>query len=163
MGGLPHSGAMQSLERSLRALGHPLSLASVAFLVANDHLLKRAYPSVLTGKLSDFAGLFFFPFLLTALFGLAGLALVRRPFAAGERRRADAWTHRVPGYGAYLLALIPSNRLRAAARLRQIPRPARQRPGRAARWLAILAAAVITTGCMGRLPKPSPTPDQPLS
>jgi len=125
MSGLPYSGAMQSLVRSLRALGHPLSLASVALLVANDHLLKRAYPSVLTGKLSDFAGLFFFPFLLTALFGLAGHALVRRPFAAGDRRRADAWTHPVPGYGAYLLtallALIPSYRLWSSSAARPGP------------------------------------------
>ena len=30
----------------------------------NDHYLKWAYPSVLTGKLSDFAGLVFFPLLL---------------------------------------------------------------------------------------------------
>jgi hypothetical protein len=94
---------VNSLDRSLRALGHPLTLASVALLVLNDHLFKRAYPSVLTGKLSDFTGLFFFPYLLIALLGLAGLALARLPFAAGERRRAGAWTHSVSGYGAYLL------------------------------------------------------------
>ena len=68
---------MQSLDRSLRALGHPLTLASIALLLLNDHLLKQAFPSVLTGKLSDFAGLFFFPFLLIALFGLARLGTAR--------------------------------------------------------------------------------------
>src|SRR5690242_20127817 len=51
------------------ALLHPLPLAAVAVLAINDHLLKGAgvLPGWLTGKLSDIAGLFFFPLLLTAL------------------------------------------------------------------------------------------------
>ena len=56
---------------ALAALGHPVSVCAVALLLLNDHVLKRAVPSALTGKLSDFAGLFFFPFLLAALAGLA--------------------------------------------------------------------------------------------
>lgn len=48
-----------------RTLGHPLPLAAVVVLVVNDHLLKGRGPGWLTGKLSDFAGLFFFPVLLT--------------------------------------------------------------------------------------------------
>ena len=32
----------------------------------NDHVLKNIYPSWLTGKLSDFAGIFFFPFIIAA-------------------------------------------------------------------------------------------------
>jgi hypothetical protein len=35
-------------------------------LVVNDHIFKALAPSWVTGKLSDFAGLFFFPFLLAA-------------------------------------------------------------------------------------------------
>lgn len=48
-------------------------LAAVALLAANDHLLKGSglLPGWLTGKLSDFAGLFFFPLLLSALVALA--------------------------------------------------------------------------------------------
>jgi hypothetical protein len=42
---------------------------AVGVLLFNDHVLKAAYPSWLTGKLSDFAGLFFFPFLLGAVVG----------------------------------------------------------------------------------------------
>jgi hypothetical protein len=42
----------------------PLPLAAVALLVLNDHWLKAAAPGVLTGKLSDFAGLAFFPLFL---------------------------------------------------------------------------------------------------
>lgn len=51
-----------------RELCHPLPLAAVLLLVLNDHLLKGAdlLPGWLTGKLSDVAGLFFFPALLTA-------------------------------------------------------------------------------------------------
>jgi hypothetical protein len=50
-------------------LANPVSLAAVALLAVNDHLLKGAgiIPGALTGKISDFAGIFFFPLLLTAL------------------------------------------------------------------------------------------------
>ena len=37
------------------------SLVAVGVLLVNDHVLKDAYSSWLTGKLSDFAGLYFFP------------------------------------------------------------------------------------------------------
>ena len=35
----------------------------------NDHVLKHACPGVVTGKLSDFAGLFFFPLFLADVLG----------------------------------------------------------------------------------------------
>ncbi len=52
-----------------RTLAHPLPLACVAALVVNDHLLKGSgvLPAWVTGKLSDVAGLFFFPVLLVSL------------------------------------------------------------------------------------------------
>jgi hypothetical protein len=46
---------------------HPLPLMAVGMMAVNDHILKSAYPSLLTGKLSDFLGLFFFPLLLCSL------------------------------------------------------------------------------------------------
>lgn len=46
------------------ALLHPVALGAIALLIANDHVLKAAFPSVLTGKLSDFAGMLFFPAML---------------------------------------------------------------------------------------------------
>ena len=49
-----------------RTLTHPVSLAAIALLVINDHVLKQLAPGVITGKLSDFAGLVFFPLLLAA-------------------------------------------------------------------------------------------------
>ena len=63
---------------------HPLPLAAIALTALNDHLLKGsgALPGWLTGKLSDFAGLFFFP--------IAVVAAWRAPRAGGGR----AWTRR---------------------------------------------------------------------
>ena len=46
------------------AMLHPLALASIALLIVNDHVLKSLWPGTITGKLSDFAGLVFFPLLL---------------------------------------------------------------------------------------------------
>ena len=59
---------------------HPAPLAAVMLLAFNDHYLKRHHPSFLTGKLSDFAGTFFFPLFLCALFQLAShfLNLLKR-------------------------------------------------------------------------------------
>ncbi len=59
-----------TIHTSLRAISHPFSLAAIFLLLLNDHILKSAFPSVLTGKLSDFAGLFIFPFLLIFLLGI---------------------------------------------------------------------------------------------
>lgn len=46
---------------------HPVSLAAIALLVVNDHVLKAAWPGLVTGKLSDVAGMIFFPLLLAAV------------------------------------------------------------------------------------------------
>lgn len=56
----------QAFENSLRCLQHPVTLLSITLLLLNDHVLKVISPSWLTGKLSDFAGLFFFPFIVAA-------------------------------------------------------------------------------------------------
>ena len=42
---------------ALRALASPAAIASLLLLLVNDHVLKQAWPGVVTGKLSDFAGL----------------------------------------------------------------------------------------------------------
>ncbi len=63
---------------------HPVCLASVAVLLLNDHVLKRAVPGVITGKLSDLAGLIFFPLLLQA-FWEVGAAVLRRPWTPSVR------------------------------------------------------------------------------
>lgn len=62
------------------AMLHPLVLGALLLLVVNDHWLKqelaRTALDVVTGKLSDVAGLAFFPVLL---FSLVEIALRRAP------------------------------------------------------------------------------------
>lgn len=60
--------------RPSRVLLHPLWLGSLAVLVLNDHVLKGSglLPGVVTGKLSDFAGLVVAPALLAALVRVRG-------------------------------------------------------------------------------------------
>lgn len=64
---------------------HPLPIAALILLAVNDHLLKGSgwLPGVITGKLSDFAGLFFFPLLFTACLDVMLHALNR---VRGEAR-----------------------------------------------------------------------------
>lgn len=66
-----------------RNLVRPAPLAAMALLLLNDHVFKGmpAAPSFVTGKLSDLAGLFFFPVFLVALVEVAR-AVVRRPHDA---------------------------------------------------------------------------------
>lgn len=45
---------------------HPLTLAFLALWIVNDHVLKQAYPGLLSGKLSDVASLVVFPLLMLA-------------------------------------------------------------------------------------------------
>ena len=79
-GGNGRDAGFERLRRVLRGDGtlpigeamHPLTLAAVAVLVINDWVLKPRYgPSVITGKLSDVAGLVFAPVVLSAALGLA--------------------------------------------------------------------------------------------
>lgn len=53
-----------SLDKIFHLLGHPLVIGSVVLLLLNDHLFRVTYPSSLTGKLSDFCWLLFFPLIL---------------------------------------------------------------------------------------------------
>jgi hypothetical protein len=48
-------------------LTKPLFILALGILLLNDFYLKYEYSNVLTGKLSDFAGLFLFPYLLSSL------------------------------------------------------------------------------------------------
>lgn len=49
---------------------HPWPLLAVTLMIFNDHFFKVAFGSWWTGKLSDFAGIFFFPVFLCALYCL---------------------------------------------------------------------------------------------
>lgn len=70
MSGAPKPGAL---------LGHPIALLALALWIANDHHLKRAHGSWITGKLSDVACLIVVP-----LIGITAIELWRR-------RPAPAW------------------------------------------------------------------------
>lgn len=70
---------MERVSRSSWAsdLVHPLPLGAALGMAVNDHVLKGAgvLPGWVTGKLSDFAGLFFFPLLLAAIARGASVAV----------------------------------------------------------------------------------------
>lgn len=54
--------------KNVNKIGHPLFLLSLTLLVLNDWIFKSAFHNEITGKLSDIAGLFAFPFLFSILF-----------------------------------------------------------------------------------------------
>lgn len=62
---------------------HPLALGAIATLIVNDHLLKSHVPGWITGKLSDVAGMIFFPLFLFVLVAIAA-RVVRRPAIASR-------------------------------------------------------------------------------
>jgi hypothetical protein len=47
---------------------HPIALVAVALLIVNDRVLKGAFDSWWTGKLSDFAGMIVFPLFCCAVY-----------------------------------------------------------------------------------------------
>jgi len=81
---LAREGFDLAFRISGHALAHSVVLLSVLLLLLNDHLLKARFPSFWTGKLSDFAGLFFFPFLV-----VPALAFVLSPLRLPPSRLAD--------------------------------------------------------------------------
>jgi hypothetical protein len=74
-----------ALAKALFLLSRPASLAAMAVLLLNDHLLRRLWPSWWTGKLGDFAWLYFMPFAAAAV-----LALVL-PRKLGRREDLAGW------------------------------------------------------------------------
>lgn len=67
-----------TLRKALHLLAHPATLAAIGLLLVNDHLLRRAWPSALTGKLGDLAWLFFIPLAAAAVVALVLPARIRR-------------------------------------------------------------------------------------
>lgn len=72
---------------------HPVALIAVATLALNDHVFKAAYGTWLTGKLSDCAGLIFFPLFLISVWEIA-CSLRSRTFHFGlvALRLSLVWT-----------------------------------------------------------------------
>ncbi len=84
---------------------HPLVVGAVLLLVVNDHWLKQAYGNALTGKLSDFAGLCFFPVLLQAGYELSASRL---GVFAGPSRRALLWAAALTALSFTLVKMSPA-------------------------------------------------------
>jgi len=70
---------------------HPVTVVALAVLVVNDHVLKARYPGLVTGKLSDVAGLILTPPLLAAAVGV---------FAGVPRAKAIALAATGVGFAA---------------------------------------------------------------
>lgn len=88
------------MRRNLHLLMTPGFLLGLSLLLANDFLFKPLFHNWLTGKLSDFAGLFIFPLFWTALapkakrpiflLTAAGFALWKSAFS---QPFIDGWNH----------------------------------------------------------------------
>jgi hypothetical protein len=59
---------------------HPVSLAALGLVILNDRVLKQNIPGPFTGKLSDFAGLVYFPLLVVAFAEAVRWLTRRRPW-----------------------------------------------------------------------------------
>jgi hypothetical protein len=63
----------------------PFAFSSAVILLVNDHYGKAHFPGIITGKVSDIAGLVFFPLLLTTLMD-ASARLAKRNASLLSRR-----------------------------------------------------------------------------
>ncbi|MEU9887507.1 hypothetical protein [Sphaerisporangium sp. NPDC051011] len=85
---------------ALAWIGHPLTVVTALVLLANDHLFKSLWPGLVTGKLSDVAGLIVAPPLLNLLVRLPRTAIVVtgaaftlvKTTAVGAALASQAWT-----------------------------------------------------------------------
>lgn len=104
-----------------RALTAPVTVLAIAVLVVNDHVLKARAPGLVTGKLSDLAGMVFFPLLLAAAAEMLGIrrgraAVIAAAIATGAVFAAiKLWAPAGDAYRVGLAALQWPFRVLAAA------------------------------------------------
>ncbi|MCC7250183.1 MAG: hypothetical protein IT473_16295 [Lysobacter sp.] len=154
-----------SLSQRTTRLLHPGFLLALALLIANDAWFKALFHNALTGKLSDFAGLFAFAYFWSALIGrrettvhaLVGLAFVwwKSPWS---QPAIDAWN----ALGVWPLArvvdasdLLALTMLPLSWRLIRAPRAVASRidamseampgPAWATKWVVMTIAVVAFT------------------
>ncbi len=58
---------MVNPQLSFPYLRHPLVLSALFLTFLNDHFLKHHFSNFLTGKISDFTGIFYFPLFMYAI------------------------------------------------------------------------------------------------
>ncbi|MEW2143809.1 hypothetical protein AB0869_13455 [Micromonospora vinacea] len=150
---------------TLSWLCHPASVIALVLLLVNDHVLKAAHPGLVTGKLSDVAGLVLAPPLVAVLLTLlvprlparaaalaslvavgAGFAVVKSSGYAAELA-SSAWTvlagpSLVRADWTDLLTL-PALGLSWWSWTRSRQRPVRRRTARLVRLLVVLPPAVL--------------------
>jgi hypothetical protein len=61
-------------------LKHPLVIGALILTFLNDHFLKHQFHNFLTGKISDFTGIFYFPLFIYALCVFIKSPLVRHNY-----------------------------------------------------------------------------------
>lgn len=59
--------ALANIPKRIDFFIHPVPLTAVAVMALNDHWLKYQFPGIVTGKLSDFCGVFYLPIFILAL------------------------------------------------------------------------------------------------
>lgn len=79
---------------------HPVAIAALVVLVFNDHVAKDRWPSDVTGKVSDVAGLVFFPLLLLSIAEAARWVIHRDRWALGSRALVAAIVITAVGFTA---------------------------------------------------------------
>lgn len=160
-----------------RALLHPLWVAALVLLILNDHLFKGSglLPGLLTGKLSDFAGMLVAPVVLAVLLRLSSRgALLAAHVAVGVVFAAiNVSAEAARGFEAMMeFTLFPWAIVVDPMDLVALPTllvswaflvPAMERPARAPRWLAIPALCLGSLACMATSPPPpEQVIDQPI-
>jgi hypothetical protein len=99
-----HSSDATSSPNRGRHLGdlllHPVALGALAMLVFNDHVAKDRWPSDVTGKVSDVAGLVFFPLLLVSIAEAARWLVHRDRWVLGPRALVVAIVITAVGFAA---------------------------------------------------------------
>ncbi|MET7945709.1 hypothetical protein [Micromonospora sp. NPDC005324] len=161
---------------TLSWLCHPATMFALVLLLVNDHVLKAAFPGLVTGKLSDVAGLVLAPPLVAVLLtllvprlpsraaALAGLVAVGAGFAVvkssgyAAELASSAWTvlagpSLVRADWTDLLTL-PALGLAWWSWTRSRRRPVRQRTARLVRLLVVLPPAVLAVAATSAVTYP---------
>jgi len=156
-----------ALGACLAWAAHPVSVLGLALLLLNDHVLKDAWPSAMTGKLSDIAGMLMFPPLLACLVALcfsrvrvaalAGVTLtgtavtfvVIKATESGAALASQAWSL-VNGPSTVLadrtdLFALPALLVSWVVWQRSSRRPVTERGARLARALVLVPVGLLAT------------------
>jgi hypothetical protein len=150
---------------AVRVLASPVFVLALVMLILNDHVLKQAWPGLVTGKLSDFAGLVVAPLLLAVplaalgvrrsvpvAIALTGMGFVlAKTSVAGAAATSAVWS--LTGVPTLIradvtdLVALPALGLTwwVDRRVRRSPREPWRRAVAAATGMAILPIAVMAT------------------